>query len=107
MVIAAYLCMERYLTGLVALLLFGAMAAFLGYIPIVPMIVTVLILTALVLMFLLGLYVGANADLRLLAQADPIHTDADPHPSERENGDPTTAQKNSPHPPNDSTKMAA
>jgi hypothetical protein len=68
--------MERYLTGLVALLLFGAVAAFLGYIPIVPMIVTVLILTALVLMFLLGLYVGANVDLRLLAQADRIQTDA-------------------------------
>ena len=59
--IAASVYMERfYLTGLVALLLFGAMAAFLGYIPIVPLIVTVLILTVLVVMFFLGLYVGAK-----------------------------------------------
>jgi len=99
--------MERYLTGLVALLLFSALAAFFGYIPIVPMIVTVLILTSLVLMFLLGLYVGANVDLRLLAQADPRQTDADAHNTERENGNSTTAQKNSPQSPNDSTKLAA
>lgn len=97
--------MERFLAGLVALLLFGAVAAFLGYIPIVPTIVTVLILTALVLMFFLGLYAGANVDWRLLAQADPRQTDA--HLSERESGNATTAQKNTPQPPNDSTKLAA
>lgn len=99
--------MERYLTGFVALLLFGALAAFFGYIPIVPTIVTVLILTSLALMFLMGVYVGAHADLRLLAQADPKQIDSDSHRSEGENGDATTAQKNGPPPSKDSTKMAA
>jgi hypothetical protein len=98
---------ERYLTGLVALLLFGALAAFFGYIPIVPMVVTVLILTALVLMFLLGLRVGANVDLKLLVQADPSQTDPNAHPTGWENGNATTAGENSPQSSDDSTKRAA
>ena len=105
--------MERYLTGLVALMLFGALAAFLGYIPVVPTIVTVLILTALVLMFFLGLYVGANVDWELLAQADPKQTDTHEHSPARENDaaatvqPAATARKNDAHSPLDSTKRAA
>jgi len=57
---------ERYLTGLVALLLLGAMAGFFLYIPIFPIIAVALILTGMVLMFFLGLYVGINVDLRRL-----------------------------------------
>jgi hypothetical protein len=99
--------MERYLTGLVALLLFGALAAFLGYIPVVPMIVTILILTAMVLMFLLGLYVGANIDLKILVETDSMQTNAGAHPTDGKSGDATTTRKNSAQPPNDSTKLAA
>jgi hypothetical protein len=85
----------------------------------------VLILTGLVLMFLLGLYVGANVELRLLMQAKPMPADADAASGSDfdpagstyrtdsaastgpQNGDLTTGQKNSPKSPNDSTKLAA
>jgi hypothetical protein len=119
--------MERNLTGLIALILFGALAAFFLYVPIVPMIVIVLILTGLVLMFLLGFYVGTNVELRLLVQAEPVPADADDAaasgsafdpaastcPTDSvastgpQNGDLTTGQTNSPKSPNDSTKLAA
>lgn len=84
--------MDRYLAGLVALLLLGTLAAFFGYIPLVPVILTVLILTAMVLMFLLGLWVGANAEF--LAEADPAQTDH-------------SATTQNPPSPDDSTKLAA
>jgi hypothetical protein len=113
--------MERSLTGLVALLLFGALAAFFLYIPIVPMILVLLILTGLVLMFLLGVYVSTNVELRLLAQAKRMPADAAsgsaPASSTSrtdsaaltgpQNGDFTTGQQNSPKSPNGSTKLAA
>jgi hypothetical protein len=67
---------ERYLTGLVALLLLGAMTGFFMYIPIFPIIAIALILVGMVLMFFLGLYVGINVDLRRLAQVDPMPLDA-------------------------------
>jgi hypothetical protein len=48
------------------------MAAFFLYIPILPMLVIAAILTGMAVMFVLGLHLGINADLKSSGQSAPL-----------------------------------
>jgi hypothetical protein len=56
---------DRYLAGAAGLLLIGSIAAFFMYIPVLPIIGTVIVLMALMLMFALGLYCGISLEQKV------------------------------------------
>ena len=63
--------MGRYLTILIAVIWMAATGAFFWYVPLLPVIGVALISVGLVLMFVLGVHVGAVADSAARAVAEP------------------------------------
>jgi hypothetical protein len=75
--------MERYFVAVLAALLIASVGGFLLYVPVVSALATLLVLVSLGLMFLLGLYIGSQAQAQSLREDEESRRSRQPEYASR------------------------